>query len=253
MAEQESTEAEVLDTARESNAEADTVEPDEADTVEPDEADTVEPDEADAVEPDEADADEPDEADADEPDEADAVETDETLGREETLQALYAMLFTSDRPLGAARLAEALGDIDKDVVATLLEELRINLLKRDVPYELREIGGGYQFTTKSEYAPHIRRLFQVKKNPKLSRAALETLAIIAYKQPVTRADVEAIRGVSVSYAFELLQDKRLIKVVGVAELPGRPKIYRTTDEFLLHFGIKSLKELPSLDELQLMM
>jgi segregation and condensation protein B len=79
---------------------------------------------------------------------------------------------------------------------------------------------------------------------------LETLAIIAYKQPVTRPAVEAIRGVSVSHAFEILQEKKLIKVAGVAELPGRPKLYRTTDEFLAHFGIDSLKGLPSIEEIR---
>jgi len=173
----------------------------------------------------------------------------ESLSREETMLALYAMLFASDRPLSAARLAEALGDIDRDVVGMLLEELRTQLDEQEVPYHLQEIAGGYQLMTKEDFAPYIRRLFQLKKSAKLSRAALETLAIIAYKQPVTRADVEAVRGVSVSYAFELLQEKRLIKVVGVAELPGRPRLYRTTDEFLVHFGLKSLKELPSIEEL----
>lgn len=182
--------------------------------------------------------------------ETEVFEPVETLGREQTQQALYAMLFASDRPLSAARLAEALGDIDKDVVAMLLEELREEVNTSDVPYELREIAGGYQLTSKAEFGPYIRRLFQIKKNPRLSRAILETLAIIAYKQPVTRADVEAVRGVSVSYAFEVLLDKRLIRVVGVAELPGRPKLYRTTDEFLIHFGIESLKELPALEELR---
>jgi segregation and condensation protein B len=93
-------------------------------------------------------------------------------------------------------------------------------------------------------------MLQIKKSNKLSRTALETLAIIAYKQPVTRAEVESVRGVSVAYAFDTLQEKRLIKVVGVAEVPGRPKLYRTTEEFLVHFGIKSLKELPSMDEIR---
>ena len=188
----------------------------------------------------------------DDREETDALEPIETLTREETRLALYAMLFASDRPLSAVRLAEALGDIDRDVVATLLEELREEVNGGAVPYELREIAGGYQLTTRAEFAPHIRRLFQAKKNPRLSRAGLETLAIIAYRQPVTRADVEAIRGVSVSYAFEMLQEKRLIKVAGVAEMPGRPRLYRTTDEFLVRFGIKSLKDLPSLEELRQM-
>lgn len=182
--------------------------------------------------------------------EIEALEPMEMLGREETRQALYALLFASDRPLGAARLAEALGDIDRDVVLNLLVELRDELDRQEVPYVLREIAGGYQLTTKPEYAPYIRRLYQIKKSKRLSRALLETLAIIAYRQPVTRGQIEAIRGVSVSHAFDQLLDRRLIKVAGVAELPGRPRLYRTTDEFLVLFGLRSLKELPSTEELR---
>jgi segregation and condensation protein B len=182
--------------------------------------------------------------------EVEALELVEMLGREETRRAIGALLFASDRPLSIGRIAEALGDIDPDIVANLLHELREELEQMDLPYVLKEIAGGYQFVTKPPYAPYIRRLFQIKRSKRLSKAILETLAIIAYKQPVTRAEVEAIRGVSVSYAFETLQEKRLIKIVGVAEAPGRPKLYRTTDEFLIHFGIKSLKELPSVEEIR---
>ncbi len=175
----------------------------------------------------------------------------ETLGREESRQTLYALLFASDRPLSASRLAQALGDMDPDIVAMLLEELRGELDGRaSLPYVLREIAGGYQLMTKPQFAPYIRRLFQIKKSNRMSKSLIETLAIIAYKQPVTRAEVEAIRGVSVSYAFDQLQEKRLIKVAGVADTPGRPKIYRTTDEFLAVFGLKSLKELPTPDLLR---
>jgi segregation and condensation protein B len=180
----------------------------------------------------------------------DEAEPVEMLTREETRQALYAMLFASDRPLGIARLAEALNDVDKDIVFNLIEELKEEIATSNVPYILKEIAGGYQLMSKPEYAPFIRRLFQIKKSKRLSKAVLETLAIIAYKQPVTRADVESVRGVSVSHAFELLLEKRLIKVSGIAEAPGRPKLYRTTDEFLMHFGLGSLKEMPSLEELR---
>ncbi|MDZ4859290.1 MAG: SMC-Scp complex subunit ScpB [Candidatus Hydrogenedentes bacterium] len=178
------------------------------------------------------------------------LEPVESLGRDESRVALHALLFVSDRPMSAERLAEALGDVDKDVVNNLLDELREELDTPGAPYVLREIAGGYQLITRPAFAPYIRRLLQIKKSNKLSRSALETLAIIAYKQPVTRAEVESVRGVSVSHAFETLQEKRLIKVVGIAEVPGRPKIYRTTDEFLVHFGIKSLKELPSMEEVR---
>jgi segregation and condensation protein B len=180
----------------------------------------------------------------------DELEPVEMLGRDETRQAIGALLFASDRPLSIGRIAEALGDIDPDIVANLMQELREDIDGRDLPFTLTEIAGGYQFVTKPQYAPYVRRLFQIKKSKQLSKAILETLAIIAYKQPVTRAEVESIRGVSVSYAFESLQEKRLIRVVGVAELPGRPKLYRTTDEFLIHFGLKTLRELPSIEELR---
>jgi segregation and condensation protein B len=178
------------------------------------------------------------------------LEPVEMPGREEMRQAIYALLFASDRPLSASRIAEALGDIDTHIVTNLLGELQEELAGRDLPYLLKEIAGGYQLVTKPQYAPYIRRMFQIKKSRKLSKAVLETLAIIAYKQPTTRGDVEAIRGVSVSHAFDALLEKRLIKVSGVAEVPGRPKLYRTTDEFLVHFGLKSLKELPSIEELR---
>jgi len=180
----------------------------------------------------------------------DELEPVEMLGRDETRQAIGALLFASDRPLSIGRIAEALADIDPDIVANLMQELREDIDGRDLPFTLTEIAGGYQFVTKPQYAPYVRRLFQIKKSKQLSKALLETLAIIAYKQPVTRAEVESIRGVSVSYAFESLQEKRLIRVVGVAELPGRPKRYRTTDEFLIHFGLKTLRELPSIEELR---
>lgn len=193
--------------------------------------------------------DEPDVVEAEESEE-DELEQVESLSREETARAVYAMLFTSDRPLNVGRIAEALGDeIDKDVVEVILEELEAQIEKANMPYRLREISGGYQLTTQPQYAPYIRRLLDIKKSAKLSKAVLETLAIIAYRQPVTRPDVESIRGVSVSHAFNQLQERNLIKAVGVADVPGRPRLYRTTDEFLNHFGIKNLKEMPSVEEL----
>ncbi|HNV21141.1 MAG: SMC-Scp complex subunit ScpB [Candidatus Hydrogenedentes bacterium] len=178
------------------------------------------------------------------------LEPVEQLGRDETRAVLHALLFVSDKPTSVDRFSEALGGVDYDVVRNLLAELREEIDDLHLPYVLREIAGGYQLATRSEFAPYIRRMFQIKRRNRLSKAVLETLAIIAYKQPCTRADVESIRGVSVSHAFEILREKRLIKVAGVAETVGRPKIYRTTDEFLAHFGIKSLKELPTIEELR---
>lgn len=183
-------------------------------------------------------------------DDSGEIEPVEMLSREETSRAIYAMLFASDRPMNIPRIAEALGDIDREVVENLLEELTAEIEKLNLPYRLREISGGYQLATLGQYAPYIRRMLNIKKSSKLSKAVLETLAIIAYRQPVTRPDVESIRGVSVSHAFNQLQERNLIKAVGVADVPGRPRLYRTTDEFLDHFGIKNLKDMPSIEELQ---
>lgn len=190
-------------------------------------------------------------ADTDQQEIDEDFEPAETLGRDESLQALYALLFVSDRPMSPARLGEALGDMDAEIVETLLGELTEQINKNStVPFRLQEIGGGYQLLSKEQYAPYVRKLYQIKKSKRLSKAILETLAIIAYKQPTTRAEVESIRGVSVSHAFEQLQERRMIKITGVADLPGRPKLYRTTDEFLVQFGLKSLKELPTLEEVR---
>ena len=175
----------------------------------------------------------------------------ESLSREESKGILYALLFASDRPLSASRLAEAFGDAEKEVVENLLGELAKQINEDpQVPFVMKEIGGGYQLVTKAAHAPYIRKLFQIKKSRRLSKSVLETLAIVAYKQPVTRAEVEAIRGVSVAHAFDQLLEKRLIKITGVADAPGRPKLHRTSDEFLVQFGLKSLKELPTLEEVQ---
>ncbi len=173
-----------------------------------------------------------------------------SLDRAQTKQAIHALLFVSDKPLSVNRIAEILGDIDPEVVVTLLEEIKIEINNSSLPYILKEIAGGYHLLVRPLFAPFIRKFLQIKKIRRMSPALLETLAIIAYKQPITRVEVEAIRGVSVSHAFEQLLERNLIRVCGVSELPGRPKLYRTTDEFLTMFGLNSLQDLPTVDELK---
>ncbi|HOK09023.1 MAG TPA: SMC-Scp complex subunit ScpB [Candidatus Hydrogenedens sp.] len=182
---------------------------------------------------------------------AEEEESLSSLDREQTKQAIHALLFVSDKPLSANRIAEILGDIDTEVVISLLEEIKIEINNNNnLPYILKEIAGGYQLLTRPLFAPFIRKFLQIKRTRRMSPALLETLAIIAYKQPITRVEVEAIRGVSVTHAFEQLLEQNLIKVCGVSELPGRPKLYRTTDEFLLMFGLNSLQDLPSVEDLK---
>lgn len=173
-----------------------------------------------------------------------------SLDRNQTKQAMHALLFVSDKPLSASRIAEILGDIDTEMVISLLEEIKLEINNSTLPYILKEIAGGYQLLVRPLFAPFIRKFLQIKKTRRMSPALLETLAIIAYKQPITRVEVEAIRGVSVAHAFEQLQERNLIRVCGVSELPGRPKLYRTTDEFLVMFGLNSLQDLPNVEELK---
>jgi segregation and condensation protein B len=125
------------------------------------------------------------------------------------------------------------------------------LREYEFPYQVREVGGGYVLSTKPDYAPWIRKLYAPKtKTAKLSQAALETLAVVAYKQPVTRAEIEGIRGVNVDSTLKTLLEKRLVEIVGYKDVIGKPATYGTTGEFLLHFGLNTLTDLPSIEELR---
>ena len=132
----------------------------------------------------------------------------------------------------------------RDLVYELKNEYEIQ--KRS--FTIAEIAGGFQLVTDSYYAPWIKRLLIKEKTQRLSMPAMETLAIIAYKQPLTKSEMETIRGVNIDGVIENLLEKNLIKTSGRREAPGRPFIYTTTDEFLVHFGLKSLEDLPKLKE-----
>jgi len=160
-----------------------------------------------------------------------------------------AVLFASDESLTAARLA--------DIVGTSVKQLRRHIKNLNDKYQannnafrIEQIAGGYQMLTLSDYNLWLKKLLRVRSDSKLSPAALETLAIIAYKQPVIRADVEAIRGVQVGEIIRNLMYKSLVKIVGRAEVLGRPMLYGTTKKFLEIFGLNSLKDLPGIEELK---
>ncbi|TMQ74249.1 MAG: SMC-Scp complex subunit ScpB [Candidatus Eisenbacteria bacterium] len=163
--------------------------------------------------------------------------------------ALEALLFSSDQPLPLTLLAESL-DVAPDQVAEALRELEAAGAARGAGVQLREIAGGYLLVTAPEHAEWVGRLLRGKKKMRLSRAALETMAIIAYKQPVTKSEVEAIRGVDSSAVLTTLLERTLVTIRGRSKVVGRPLLYGTTQEFLDYFGLRDLSELPRPEELR---
>ena len=162
-------------------------------------------------------------------------------------RALEGLLFITDRPLSAAELGKLVGVRDQDKIIGTVEELRRDLEAKNAGYRLIAVAEGWQMSTRPELAPYMRKLFADRATMRLSTAAQETLSIIAYRQPLTRAEIEEIRGVEVIAALETLLEKGLTKVVGRRETVGRPLMYGTTSEFLRHFGLRSLEDLPPLD------
>jgi len=158
-----------------------------------------------------------------------------------------AVLFASDESLSAARLADIVGTSAKQI-RRHIENLNDKYEANNNAFRIEQIAGGYQMLTLSDYNLWLKKLLRVRSDSKLSPAALETLAIIAYKQPVIRADIEAIRGVQVGEVIRNLMYKGLVKIVGRAEVLGRPMLYGTTKKFLGTFGLNSLKDLPKIEE-----
>ena len=160
-----------------------------------------------------------------------------------------AVLFASDEPLTDARLASIVETSTKQI-RQHIKNLNDKYQANNNAFRIEQIAGGYQMLTLSPYNHWLKKLLRVRSDTKLSPAALETLAIIAYKQPVMRADIEAIRGVSVGEVIRSLSYKGLVKIVGRAEVLGRPMLYGTTKKFLEVFGLNTLKDLPKVQELQ---
>lgn len=159
-----------------------------------------------------------------------------------------ALLFVSDKPVTIEEMKEAVGDVDGRSLRQALEELKAKYESEKRGMVIMEIAGGYQMLSNSQYANAIRAFYKTQKKEKLSKPALETLAIIAYKQPVTRLEVELIRGVNSDGVVNHLLEKSLIKIAGRKDVPGRPFEYGTTSEFLEYFGLRSLADLPKLEE-----
>ncbi len=161
---------------------------------------------------------------------------------------LEAMLFVATDPIPMARVVSLLGGASKQEVEQALAALQYDYEQEGRGLQLAEIAGGYKIVTKAEFAPWLKRMDKTKAPAKLSRSALESLAIIAYKQPIVRGEIEQIRGVETSGVLRTLLERKLVRIVGRKEEPGRPIMYGTTKFFLEHFGLRDLSQLPPLRE-----
>jgi segregation and condensation protein B len=182
-----------------------------------------------------------------------------------TLQhVLEALLFSAQKPLTIREMAAALkaagaedeltpnefGNVRDAEIAAALQQLKIEYLEQQRAFQLVEKADGWQLATDPGYGRWVRQLFPGPKPARLSAPGLETLAIIAYRQPITRADVEVVRGVTIDGVLQTLMERGLVKISGRAEIAGRPLLYETTQLFLEHFGLRNLDELPNVEELR---
>jgi segregation and condensation protein B len=179
--------------------------------------------------------------------------------REEDLQdpkkaklVVEALIFASSKPLTPAEIRKVTKVLNVAQIEKIVAELKEDYQKSERCFELLEIAGGYELSTRKEFAPWILKIELQRKARQATQSALETLAILAYKQPLTRAEIEALRGVDTSGVLSTLMEKNFIKIVGKKEVPGRPFMYGTTEKFLEHFGLKELQDLPSIDEIKKM-
>src|SRR5215467_449379 len=158
-----------------------------------------------------------------------------------------ALLFASDTPLEAERISEVLDLPDVHEAERLIEELRARYEASSQGLQIVEVGGGYRMITRPEVAPWLVRLARARTRTRLSRPALEALAIVAYKQPVSRPEIDAVRGVNSEAVLDSLLERRLIRITGRKEAPGRPYLFETTREFLVAFGLRDPADLPKIE------
>lgn len=170
-------------------------------------------------------------------------------GRPDPAALLEALIFAAPEPVDESRLAEMADGVAPAEVPGIVEGLNAAYEATGRAFRILRRGGGYSFATLPEYGPWVRRLVLGSGRARLSRAALETLSVIAYRQPIAKADIEAIRGVDVAGVLKLLLERRLVKIQGRGRGPGKPLLYATTTEFLRYFGINSLDDLPKPDEI----
>ena len=163
---------------------------------------------------------------------------------------VLALLFAADEPLSARKLAATIEDVTTADVKEAIDKWNARADQESWSIAIEQVAGGYRLATRPEYAPYVSRLYQGRRRFRLSRAGLETLAIIAYKQPITRAEIESIRGVGAGSVIANLMERSLIEITGKAKVLGAPFLYGTTPAFLEYLGLNSLKDLPSMEDLE---
>jgi len=171
------------------------------------------------------------------------------MDREGQKRIVEALVLGAPEPVTAQKIAEIVPGLETEDARALLAELGREYEEQGRAFEIWEVAGGYQLRTRAEYASYLRLLHR-ERPLRLSRAALETLAVVAYRQPVTRAEIEAVRGVEVDAVLKSLLDRQLLRIAGHREVPGRPMLYATTRRFLEVFGLGRLDDLPTLREME---
>ena len=169
---------------------------------------------------------------------------------EDLKRIIEALLFASPEPLSVARIKLIIQGVETEEVTQALESLKDEYAQESRSFQMVEIGGGYQLATKPDYSVFVGKLVESRTRQRLSKAAMETLAVVAYKQPVVRSTVEGIRGVNADGVLRTLMERDLIRIVGRGDGPGRPLLFGTTREFLLQFGMNKLSDLPGMKEIE---
>jgi segregation and condensation protein B len=168
---------------------------------------------------------------------------------EDTKAIIEAIIFASEAPISVDKIKEVLPDVEKMEITRLLQDLIAEYEKRLGGVLLQEVAGGFQFRTRSDFSSWITKLMRGRP-AMMSPAAMETLAVIAYKQPVVKSEIDRIRGVDVGSSLKSLLEKKLVRIMGRKDVPGKPILYGTTKKFLEVFNLKDLSELPTLKELK---
>lgn len=172
------------------------------------------------------------------------------MERKDALKIMEAAFFIADQPVSLKAVYKLFdGDFPMEELQLMAQEIAQAYQSSESALEVREVAGGWQFSSRHDFGPWIRKLFKDRLTYRLSNSAMETLSIVAYKQPITRNEIEEIRGVEVTAVLDTLVDRKLLKIIGRKETLGRPLLYGTTPDFLRAFGLKKLEELPSIESL----